>query len=492
MDATPVSDDSDRALLARWCEDRDDRAFAVLVERHRPLVQAICRRELRDPSEMDDVVQEVFIVLAEEASSIRGSPGAWLRTVALHRSLNHVRARQRRRQHEQRCSAGVSTAAAAVDDAEEDLLTACLAELDPGERDLLVQLFFLGHSQAEVARSARVSALVVHRRLKRALASLRERFASRGRQVSPALLLLLLAGGDRALAASAVALPAAGPGWAVAAAAVAAGAVGWLILGASGDAAPPAASPSSPAAPPVVSSASRPPGPSAAPAATASAGPRSPDVVDDWGRRDAEPGEDWRGLLAGIEWQPIDRVRLRVSVQEEPGEAGSSEQIEDLLAQSQDLSSSPYARPIAGDAPAAMHLPSGGWLITPPRGRGLLLFSQDWSGKGPREQVVVIRSGGSGPRQYLWGISRQALVPDLPGGQLLSVSDYYQVDSRPAVGTKAIRSWVWRKASTSLRSLTLATPVVLAGWAVRPLPPSTATGLVDSCPAPGGSRDLEH
>jgi RNA polymerase sigma-70 factor (ECF subfamily) len=75
---------SDAILLERFVSFREEAAFGVLVERHGPLVQRICRRVLRNEHDVDDVFQATFLVLARRASGIvwRESVAGWLGAVA--------------------------------------------------------------------------------------------------------------------------------------------------------------------------------------------------------------------------------------------------------------------------------------------------------------------------------------------------------------------------------------------------------------------------
>lgn len=74
----------DAALLDRFCLHRDETAFAALVERHGPMVRAVCGRLLADSHDRDDAFQATFLVLAQKANSIRSrsSAAAWLHGVA--------------------------------------------------------------------------------------------------------------------------------------------------------------------------------------------------------------------------------------------------------------------------------------------------------------------------------------------------------------------------------------------------------------------------
>ncbi len=62
---------SERQLLDRFVERRDEAAFEALVARHGPMVLAVCRRLLHDPNDVDDAFQATFLVLVRKAGSLR-------------------------------------------------------------------------------------------------------------------------------------------------------------------------------------------------------------------------------------------------------------------------------------------------------------------------------------------------------------------------------------------------------------------------------------
>lgn len=66
-------------LLRRFIERHDEAAFAVLVNRHGPMLWGVCRRLLHQ-RDADDAFQATFLVLARKAASIRskGLVGNWL------------------------------------------------------------------------------------------------------------------------------------------------------------------------------------------------------------------------------------------------------------------------------------------------------------------------------------------------------------------------------------------------------------------------------
>src|SRR6516162_10044503 len=83
--AEPPPAEFDSGLLSRFLTQRDEDAFAALVQRHGTLVYGTCRRILGDRHEADDAFQAVFFVLARRAGTLRRdrSIGPWLHSVAL-------------------------------------------------------------------------------------------------------------------------------------------------------------------------------------------------------------------------------------------------------------------------------------------------------------------------------------------------------------------------------------------------------------------------
>jgi len=76
----------------------DERAFRFLVERYQDRIFGFCCRMLSDPSEAEDVAQDVFLTLYRHASSFRGEArvSTWLYRIAKNQTLNRLKYLDRR------------------------------------------------------------------------------------------------------------------------------------------------------------------------------------------------------------------------------------------------------------------------------------------------------------------------------------------------------------------------------------------------------------
>src|SRR5262249_49937500 len=101
---------SDAELLETFvaCEgDAAERAFAVLVDRHGPMVLRVCRQVLRDAHAAEDAFQAAFLVLARRGGALHvgNSLAPWLQQVAW-RTASRLRVKgARRMSHEAKAAA---------------------------------------------------------------------------------------------------------------------------------------------------------------------------------------------------------------------------------------------------------------------------------------------------------------------------------------------------------------------------------------------------
>jgi RNA polymerase sigma factor (sigma-70 family) len=185
----------DDALLARFVARRDEAAFAALVQRHGPMVLAVCRRVLRQEMDAEDAFQAVFLVLARKAAAVRnkGSVGGWLYQVAYHVALKAREATAKRRERERGAQPG-EPSGPATDVARMELETALDAELSrlPDKYRLpLVLCYVEGKTNEQAARELGWPSGSMAKRLKKGRELLRARLARRGLAPATALLTAL-------------------------------------------------------------------------------------------------------------------------------------------------------------------------------------------------------------------------------------------------------------------------------------------------------------
>ncbi len=183
---------SDAQLLRRFAGDRDEAAFALLVERHGPLVLGVCRRVLGTVHDAEDAFQATFLVLARKAGSIRDPDllGNWLYGVAS-RIARKARASMHRRQTQERQVSLLPSLAAPASSVDPDLgpvLDEELARLPEKYRAALVLCYLQGKTNEEAARLLRWPTGTVKGRLARARDLLRSRLVRRGLRASALLL----------------------------------------------------------------------------------------------------------------------------------------------------------------------------------------------------------------------------------------------------------------------------------------------------------------
>jgi RNA polymerase sigma-70 factor, ECF subfamily len=89
----PLWENSDEALMAQICEG-DREAMACLFRRHAGVVRTVAYRVLRDTSEADDLLQEVFLLIHRLCKTFDSSKGAarfWILQMASRRAISRRR-----------------------------------------------------------------------------------------------------------------------------------------------------------------------------------------------------------------------------------------------------------------------------------------------------------------------------------------------------------------------------------------------------------------
>jgi RNA polymerase sigma factor (sigma-70 family) len=184
-----MGETDDSSLLRQFIATRDEHAFATIVRRHVDLVYSAARRQTRgDDASAGDVTQQVFVLLAEKARTLRDGEAlaGWLLVTTRFVALNHIRAEARRRRNEHEAAVMQQQSRSAEPSSPQQwerigpMLDEAVAKLKREDRDALALRYFQNRSVADVAAALGVSQDAAQKRIGRAIERLRELFARRG------------------------------------------------------------------------------------------------------------------------------------------------------------------------------------------------------------------------------------------------------------------------------------------------------------------------
>lgn len=186
---------TDLQLLQQFIAERDEAAFAVLVQRHGATVLGVCRGVLHHQQDAEDVFQAAFLVLARKAHTIRKqqSLGSWLHGVAYRLALKARTQAGRRRQRES--AAPASGSHQELDDISVRELRIIVHEelhrLPEKYRAPLLLCYWEGKTRDEAAEQTGVTADAFKKYLERARNLLKSRLVGRGLAPSAAFMAVL-------------------------------------------------------------------------------------------------------------------------------------------------------------------------------------------------------------------------------------------------------------------------------------------------------------
>lgn len=175
----------DSALMAR-VRQRDTEALRALYDRHSSMVHGLGLRILREPTEAEDLVQDVFLHLWRRAELFDGDRGqfvGWLVSLTRNRAIDRLRARRTRERKGEEYEAEVAAAPAprGADPNEtayvtelRDAVVRALSDLPEPQRTALELAYFGGLSHSEIAERLAAPLGTVKARIRQGMMRLRD------------------------------------------------------------------------------------------------------------------------------------------------------------------------------------------------------------------------------------------------------------------------------------------------------------------------------
>ncbi len=187
MSNAPEHDDRtiELDLLARIAQ-RERVAFEELYTRYSNILYATAMKFLKQDADAQDVVQDVFIQIWDKAKlydPAKGKPLTWALTLTRNRSIDRIRAIQRRsrlrddfeKESTVDESTGVREALSEVDASEKgQILRDAVSQLSRQQRKVIELAFFGGLTQSEIAEKLGEPLGTVKARARRGLMKLKE------------------------------------------------------------------------------------------------------------------------------------------------------------------------------------------------------------------------------------------------------------------------------------------------------------------------------
>lgn len=146
--------------LLRDVAKGSDAAFATVYDETAPRIHGLVLRVVRNPAQAEEVTQEVYLEVWRRASSFdpgRGSPFAWLMTLAHRRAVDRIRSSQSASSRDETWEARTrdvqfdTTAEAVTASLDAQRVRSALDELTGTQREAVGLAFLGGYTHREVA-----------------------------------------------------------------------------------------------------------------------------------------------------------------------------------------------------------------------------------------------------------------------------------------------------------------------------------------------------
>lgn len=171
---------TDKELIERMNQG-DQSALTELHAKWAPSLVALARGILKDTSQAEDVVQEVFVRLWDEPERFdasRGTVTGMLRNWVRSRALDAARRESARTRASQRASERVPQVLEPITRNDKTGLENALGELPDDQRALLKRMYFEGQTQAEIAKQTGIALGTVKSRIRLGMERLRNEYKS--------------------------------------------------------------------------------------------------------------------------------------------------------------------------------------------------------------------------------------------------------------------------------------------------------------------------
>lgn len=181
--APEIDDDLSIETLLRNIADGDRAAFSEVYDRISSRVLGLIIRLLRDRAQSEEVLQEVFFEIWQQAAKFdanRGSGMAWVLTMAHRRAIDRIRASQK--SHERDLRIGIRDMERDFDSVSESVeirienerVKRSMSRLTSLQREAVILAYYGGYSHSEMAQILGIPLGTVKTRLRDGMIRLRD------------------------------------------------------------------------------------------------------------------------------------------------------------------------------------------------------------------------------------------------------------------------------------------------------------------------------